>query len=329
MSLYKYVTPERIDILRNGLIRFTQPSAFNDPFECKPVIRSLTRGIDLSQPISIPPTKEILSKAKIDFAAFRRRNRLPPLPPGTEKRYWVAMAKAIDSLANFSLKETLEDEESKAFIGKMFLGGLGTNLGVLSLAEKADNLLMWSHYAQQHTGFVIEFDDQDSYFKRISANVLKHDPLVLQKVRYSDKRPHITSLKNFEERASWYLVKSKQWKYEQEWRMMRRLVDGDVCLRLHNNRFVKMRRGELQQLVRILEQGMRPEEVSYLHLFSLPPSCIKGIIVGCRMFRRDKLKMLRLLTRDTRYAHVKSYCATIDESTFKLNIIPWESERPK
>jgi hypothetical protein len=153
MSLYKYVTPERIDILRNGLIRFTQPSTFNDPFECKPVIRSLTRGIDLSQPMTSLPTEEILSRAKADFAEFRRRHRLPALPAAIEKKYWVAMAKAINSLANFSLKETFENEESKAFIGKMFLDGLNTNLGVLSLAEKADNLLMWSHYAQQHAGF--------------------------------------------------------------------------------------------------------------------------------------------------------------------------------
>ncbi len=36
MSLYKYVSPERIDILTNGFIRFSQPSAFNDPFETFP-----------------------------------------------------------------------------------------------------------------------------------------------------------------------------------------------------------------------------------------------------------------------------------------------------
>jgi hypothetical protein len=31
--VYKYVTPERVDILRNSSIRFTQPIALNDPFE--------------------------------------------------------------------------------------------------------------------------------------------------------------------------------------------------------------------------------------------------------------------------------------------------------
>ena len=34
-------------------------------------------------------------------------------------------------------------------------------IGVLSLSEKRDNLLMWAHYAAQHTGFVIGFDSEN------------------------------------------------------------------------------------------------------------------------------------------------------------------------
>jgi len=41
MSVYKYVRPERIDILEKSLIRFTQPAYFNDPFEMKPFVHSL------------------------------------------------------------------------------------------------------------------------------------------------------------------------------------------------------------------------------------------------------------------------------------------------
>jgi hypothetical protein len=33
MIVYKYLHPDRIDVLRNTLIRFTQPAALNDPFE--------------------------------------------------------------------------------------------------------------------------------------------------------------------------------------------------------------------------------------------------------------------------------------------------------
>jgi hypothetical protein len=41
MAIYKYVTVERIDIFKNGHIRFTQPSAFNDPFETFPYFSAI------------------------------------------------------------------------------------------------------------------------------------------------------------------------------------------------------------------------------------------------------------------------------------------------
>lgn len=36
MIVYKYLTADRIDVLEGQQIRFTQPSALNDPFECLP-----------------------------------------------------------------------------------------------------------------------------------------------------------------------------------------------------------------------------------------------------------------------------------------------------
>ena len=41
MLIYKYVTGDRVDILEKGLIRFTQPLAFNDPIKMRPYISSM------------------------------------------------------------------------------------------------------------------------------------------------------------------------------------------------------------------------------------------------------------------------------------------------
>lgn len=38
-----------------------------------------------------------------------------------------------------------------------FLSATLKNVGVLCLSKDSKNILMWSHYAQNHTGFVIEF----------------------------------------------------------------------------------------------------------------------------------------------------------------------------
>ena len=41
MTLYKYVIAQRIDILMNGMIRFTQSKALNDPWEMRPYIERI------------------------------------------------------------------------------------------------------------------------------------------------------------------------------------------------------------------------------------------------------------------------------------------------
>lgn len=44
MQLFKYLHPDRIDVLENKSIRFSQPLAFNDPFEFKSVISDIVSG---------------------------------------------------------------------------------------------------------------------------------------------------------------------------------------------------------------------------------------------------------------------------------------------
>ena len=39
--LYKYLPPERIDVLTSGLIMLTRPRLFKDPFELKPHYESI------------------------------------------------------------------------------------------------------------------------------------------------------------------------------------------------------------------------------------------------------------------------------------------------
>jgi hypothetical protein len=36
MPLYKYFPPARVDVIQSLSIRYTQPAAFNDPFEARP-----------------------------------------------------------------------------------------------------------------------------------------------------------------------------------------------------------------------------------------------------------------------------------------------------
>jgi hypothetical protein len=83
-------------------------------------------------------------------------------------------------------------------------------MAVYCLTARADSVLMWSHYAGNHTGFVVVFDGSDSLTREA------------QRVRYERDRPLVDPGAR-EERAmrDVLLVKARDWRYEQEWRITR------------------------------------------------------------------------------------------------------------
>ena len=66
MPLYKYVTAERIDVLQNGLIRFSQPSALNDPWDMRPHVERLFTDNDLDEHV-VGPLKPQSDNQLIDY----------------------------------------------------------------------------------------------------------------------------------------------------------------------------------------------------------------------------------------------------------------------
>ncbi|WP_345857494.1 DUF2971 domain-containing protein [Shewanella algae] len=186
-SFFKFVSFERKDILENGQVRFAPIGEFNDPFELEPVITPLSRKfLEYISHLSEDEIKNIeLSDEDRDFSSER---------------------------------ECQLDEYQKTYKEKV------RNYGVLSLTSNADvnpllsvcvpekkdprtNILMWSHYANSHRGFVIEFD----------AEFIPG--LEIEKVEYSNYRDYLT----FEDidDNSFHMVfykKSEEWAYEQEYR---------------------------------------------------------------------------------------------------------------
>ena len=95
-----------------------------------------------------------------------------------------------------------------------------SDTSIFCVSETNDNILMWSHYTDNHTGAVIEFHAQleDSAF------------LVAQRVRYESTIPVFTLEMANERRADELfdmitLTKSTDWEYEKEWRVVTTMHD--------------------------------------------------------------------------------------------------------
>jgi len=287
MKLYKYVSPELWDkILKAKQIRFTQPNIFNDPFEMQPFYESLAEDPEIQKNLNETESKNVLENL---FA-----EQYPSLPAEIQnlvpREFLTVFAEMVAPLAVNHAPELLDGFTQAIRSG--FYKGFNENIGVLALTEKPDNLLMWAHYAQNHKGFVLEFDSEHKYFHQqlSSSDELRH----IHKVRYSDKRPNIR-ISTFEDATDIFLTKSKEWEYEQEWRILRPLRDATEVIQL---------------------------SVEAIHLFSFPPDCVTGIIFGCRMPPDIKQEMIEYLSDEEPYSQLKKLDSVLDEREFKLNIVP-------
>lgn len=193
-TLYKYLEPDRIDVLENGAIRASQVGLLNDPFEVFP---------DFS------PFKKYLVDITKDAFPDRYQNSPIIIP---YRRFSSDDEKQIEQLARNGIEGFKQ-------------GIRETNPLLLCLSETNNNLLMWSHYARSHTGLVLGFNAQHEFFSGSLRNVSR--PF---KVEYSANRPVYpdprTTPMTIDRFMPIYIRKSLDWAYEKEWRM---LVKPEAC----------------------------------------------------------------------------------------------------
>ncbi len=201
--LYKYLAPDRIDVLQKRRIRFTPPGAFNDPFEFRPVLKTLGSDPELQQQIDVEfnklvdaelakigPALSLIPKAQVEL--LRANTHAKVLP------FFRSLELALISF----LKQKFDEEFNKHF-------------GVLCLSELWDSILMWGHYAYAHEGFVIGFDTKHPFFnQRRSPN---DEFGFLRQVRYQTSRPIVSLIRSGA--LEWFETKADVWAYEREWRM--------------------------------------------------------------------------------------------------------------
>ncbi|WP_277758000.1 DUF2971 domain-containing protein [Pseudomonas sp. A34-9] len=196
---YKYL-PDMVGIkgvVQGGTIKFTHPSAFNDPFDCMPSSK---------------------------FGTFTNLKHLNP-------RLYDAWSAQSGSPA----QRLMGMEQSKRILrAKIESGELLQRLleqaSVLSLSKIPDSILMWSHYADFHRGAVVEFKIPIS--NRLIRLSEAYRDLVAFDVDYTDSRPTLeyngAVVDGSEILRQLFLAKSQHWAYEQESRVIKRLGGSGI-----------------------------------------------------------------------------------------------------
>lgn len=300
MRLYKYLPPERADVLIRARLRFTQPLFFNDPFELSPTIRALIAASDEDQFVESALASDEFAQRFHEACEERLRVVPPELRP---TRNALNAALTLEEPKVRALMQQLLGEVGP-YLSARWLPEtrerVGRQVGVLSLAEIPDSLLMWAHYAESHRGFVVGFDGGHPFFdqRKYPGDVIRR----LQRVHYSSERPAAALLNpslSEQEQADllashFWLTKSRDWEYEKEWRMLCSKDDASEVLRIGD------------------------QDVC---LYSVPESAMTDVVLGCQMTAVDRARLLELRS-EQRYAHITWSAACVDANHFRINIRP-------
>ena len=172
---------------------------------------------------------------------------------------------------------------------------------ILCLSEYPGNLLMWAHYAKDHTGVVIEL-------KCIPE--LDTSLLAARKVYYKDKPPVIAELNDYlryltgqsskidDRNALFYelfLTKSSEWVYEDEWRVF------IPPLNMENPTIITDNKGQ---------------EVLF-DLISFYPQEINSIYFGCNISKGNRIEIMKCLEKKDMH-HVAKYDCIKSDREYRL-----------
>jgi hypothetical protein len=221
--------------LGNLKVRFTPPEHLNDPRELCPQLR--------------------IRNPSEYAGAIVDRNIQTAFLSLLANNQQMTPEEAISSISKASLDTlrayTQGNETIEKKIHEIVLRQINKQIGVFSLTETDNNELMWSHYAGNHTGYVVGFDTNTDFFSR-----RKNDPIgcgELMNVIYSDNTPVVyVDPGNLEIPKELFFTKTTKWQYEREWRMIRMLSTADTTA-----------------------------EPS-IHLFEIPPESIVSITFGLK-----------------------------------------------
>jgi len=192
----------------DGLLRISPRCSLNDPFELLPAKPNFQEWmIFMNQCKDFHLSKLVSSQA--DLKTLKK-----------EELYWEKYIKA--ELDYFG------DKKAKTFYNHSWtesMRKIDEIGGVISLSSRWDSSLMWAHYSNSHNGFCIGFN-----IDKIRENIGG-----IFEVLYSDSRYKIRLGETSEVNFNVFYTKSKDWSYEQEYRVIKLFSEADQVLKFDSD----------------------------------------------------------------------------------------------
>ena len=288
--LYKYTSVARaLEVLLTGEVYFSHRRELNDPFDGK-------QTLDLS---TCEKIKEAIKLANLELKEHEEKGHdMSIILSGRSREEHQDRLVEDNDYTNSQVQKLAEDIED------------ADNMGIYCFSRENDSIIMWAHYANNHQGCCLEFNFQEHEFRSVEKGKFCFPFSFLHSVKYSDKYPTPTFGEESvpHQGTNSYMCKSKDWKYENEWRalMYDKRVRSPISGKSIGSKIV-----DEPIINRMKGSGHYPLDKDLLH----------GIILGYKMKDNEKKSIINAaLLRG-----IKIYEAQPKLYEYGMEIKPWDN----
>ena len=206
------------------------------------------------------------------------------------------------------------------------LEGLFKKTGIVSFTETKDNLLMWSHYADNHRGIVVAFDTSHDFLKKDGSKSRELGRVHYRKDRMKALPQRLKDGFYMSDSTRIYFEKSDEWIYEKEHRLISDLyaVDATLCSSDYYDERLRHKcpgyepeavTDKLVSITGIENKCHDASESEVLCMLQVPPECILSVTCGANMPEEQKQEV-REYTQRLGISYLE---AVPDADEYKLN----------
>lgn len=219
--LYKYraFSGRSLANLVEDQIYFADPSTFNDPLDTKPTLETDLESDELelmlSQLVEQRVNGEMMSAAKT--IKYRGPKTLNHIASHSRKR---AQQLISDVRYNATNPEYEFEDPLQFLLGKSIEQELlrRYDRGIVSLAERDNCPLMWSHYGDQHRGVAIGYSVPEKASQEVFKMSYGGSSMVEASKISAMLNGDVEARRAVDEAV--LLKKARDWRYEKEWRLI-------------------------------------------------------------------------------------------------------------
>ncbi len=304
MLLYKYRTPmgpEADDntrrIFTSSSLYYAKASTFNDPFDAQ---------------VNIEATSTYGEAIDRHWLTLRERARgRGDMPQPVQATY---------TNAKRNIDRTYEKVKSGTHIDHdRYYKDMIDSLGIVSLAEDRDNLLMWAHYGSNHYGMCLGFEWDETGLPPAEEVIYQNRYRTLEYYSHTEDQLAAISL----------LQKSTDWAYEREWRSVAKPEVEYISSFMPDEHYKK----ELSKLQSEPDHSRDHLEAELKETFTFlvrrvmvegsgpkvfKQSSLKEIVFGMRMSRSDVESQIKMIEAEG--FNPKFFVASKNPKRYQLDI---------